>query len=68
MILVDPAATWTVSDGDVISKAGWSPYSGRTFRGSVVPPTWVGSRSPVTGFVMMTVEAVFSTQGLLDED
>lgn len=35
-VLVDPAGSWTVSDDDIISKAGWSPYSGRTFRGRVV--------------------------------
>ncbi|MDH5423192.1 MAG: dihydroorotase family protein [Acidimicrobiia bacterium] len=35
-VLVDPAGSWTVADQDVISKAGWSPYSGRTFRGKVV--------------------------------
>ncbi len=34
--LVDPEATWTVTDGDVVSKAGWSPYTGRTFRGRVI--------------------------------
>lgn len=35
-VLVDPGATWTVNDDDVISKAGWSPYSGRTFKGQVL--------------------------------
>ena len=34
--LVDPAATWTVADTTVRSKAGWSPYSGTTLRGRVV--------------------------------
>lgn len=36
LVLVDPTASWTLHDRDVISKAGWSPYSGRTFQGSVV--------------------------------
>jgi dihydroorotase (multifunctional complex type) len=36
LVLVDPAGSWTVDDNDVISKAGWSPYSGRTFKGRVV--------------------------------
>ncbi|HEU4895463.1 MAG TPA: dihydroorotase family protein, partial [Acidimicrobiia bacterium] len=36
LVLVDPSGSWTVEDSDIISKAGWSPYSGRTFRGSIV--------------------------------
>lgn len=36
MVLVDPGASWTVEDSDILSKAGWSPYSGRTFHGRVV--------------------------------
>jgi dihydroorotase len=36
LVLVDPDATWTVADADILSKAGWSPYSGRTFQGRVV--------------------------------
>jgi dihydroorotase-like cyclic amidohydrolase len=36
LVLVDPESSWTVDDGDILSKAGWSPYSGRTFRGRVV--------------------------------
>jgi dihydroorotase-like cyclic amidohydrolase len=35
-VLIDPAATWEVRDEDIISKAGWSPYSGRAFQGAVV--------------------------------
>lgn len=35
-VLVDPAARWEVRDEDIISKAGWSPYSGRVFQGAVV--------------------------------
>lgn len=33
--LVDPEGTWDVVDSDVISKAGWSPFSGQTLSGSV---------------------------------
>jgi dihydroorotase (multifunctional complex type) len=36
LVLVDPYAHWTVSDGDILSKAGWSPYSGKTLTGRVV--------------------------------
>jgi allantoinase len=35
-VLVDPEARWEVRDEDIISKAGWSPYSGRVFQGVVV--------------------------------
>jgi dihydroorotase-like cyclic amidohydrolase len=35
MVLVEPGSSWTVSDEDVISKAGWSPFSGRTLSGSI---------------------------------
>ncbi|MPZ51407.1 MAG: amidohydrolase family protein [Acidimicrobiia bacterium] len=35
-VLVDPDAQWQVSDADIVSKAGWSPYSGRTLRGRIV--------------------------------
>jgi dihydroorotase (multifunctional complex type) len=36
IVLVDPAARWTVRDSDVISRAGWSPYRGRTLTGHAV--------------------------------
>jgi len=36
IVLVDPSGSWAVRDEDVISKAGWSPYSGRTMAGRVV--------------------------------
>lgn len=36
VVLVDPDAGWTVRDEDIISKAGWSPYSGRRLQGQVV--------------------------------
>lgn len=36
IVLIDPAANWTVDDAGIISKAGWSPFSGRTFRGRSV--------------------------------
>ncbi|NLE98787.1 MAG: amidohydrolase family protein [Propionibacterium sp.] len=34
--LVDPAARWRLENEAVVSKAGWSPYSGRDFQGRVV--------------------------------
>lgn len=33
LALLDPSASWTVADEDVISRAGWSPYAGRRLRG-----------------------------------
>jgi allantoinase len=35
-VLVDPSSEFELSDSSVISKAGWSPYSGRRYRGRVV--------------------------------
>ena len=35
-VLVDPAGSWTVGNEDIISKAGWSPFAGRTLQGRVV--------------------------------
>src|SRR6185369_11996647 len=29
MVLVDPQLEWTVQDADLLSHAGWSPFSGR---------------------------------------
>lgn len=36
LVLVDPSQRWTVRDADVLSKAGWSPYAGRTLTGRAV--------------------------------
>ncbi|MGH7902862.1 MAG: dihydroorotase [Candidatus Dormibacteraceae bacterium] len=36
LVLIDPGAKWTVSDRDVLSKAGWSPLSGRVLQGRAV--------------------------------
>ncbi len=36
LLLVDPELRWTVRNEDVVSKAGWSPYAGRTFTGRTV--------------------------------
>jgi dihydroorotase-like cyclic amidohydrolase len=35
VVLVDPEASWQVRDEEVISKAGWTPYRGRTWLGRV---------------------------------
>jgi allantoinase len=36
LVLVDAERPWTVADGDIISKSGWSPYTGREFVGAAV--------------------------------
>ncbi|MDR0359359.1 MAG: dihydroorotase family protein [bacterium] len=36
LVLIDPQERWVVSDQDILSKAGWSPYSGRSFVGRAV--------------------------------
>jgi dihydroorotase len=36
VVLVDPAASWTVGNDDILSRAGWSPFAGRTLVGHAV--------------------------------
>ena len=36
LVRIDPARDWLVRDEDIISKAGWSPFSGRTLVGGAV--------------------------------
>jgi dihydroorotase len=48
LVVVDPAERWTVTDGDVLSMAGWSPYSGRTFAGRAVR-TYLRGEEPGAG-------------------
>ena len=36
LVLVDPTATRTLQDADVLSKAGWTPYAGRQVTGRAV--------------------------------
>lgn len=43
VVLVDPTASRVLSDDEVVSKAGWTPYAGRTVRGRVVS-TWLRGR------------------------
>lgn len=35
VVLVDPAASRTLADDQIVSKAGWTPFAGRTLRGTV---------------------------------
>lgn len=40
-VLVDPKASWEIKTADLLSKAGWSPYSGRTLQGRAIA-TYLG--------------------------
>ncbi|MEO8673711.1 MAG: dihydroorotase [Tahibacter sp.] len=40
LVLIDPAKPHTVTREQVLSRCGWSPFEGRTFRSSVAA-TWV---------------------------
>lgn len=52
VVLIDPEARWTVSDADIVSKAGWSPFSGRTFVGRPVATFLRGSPIAREGTVL----------------
>ncbi len=49
IVLVDPEGSWVVEQSDIISKAGWSPYTGQRFRGRVVATYLRGARVAVDG-------------------
>ena len=36
IVVVSPEAAWQVADADILSRAGWSPYSGRKLTGRAV--------------------------------
>jgi dihydroorotase len=40
LVLVDPHAPWTVSEEQLLSKCGWSPFTGQRFHARVLN-TWV---------------------------
>jgi dihydroorotase-like cyclic amidohydrolase len=52
LVLVDPHARWTVRDEDVLSKAGWSPYAGRTLTGRAVRTYLRGALAASDGEVL----------------
>ena len=49
IVLVDPEGSWTVKDEDILSKAGWSPFSGHSFKGEIVGTYLRGSAVAVQG-------------------
>jgi dihydroorotase (multifunctional complex type) len=36
LVIVDPEERWTVADSDVVSRAAWTPFAGRTLVGRAV--------------------------------
>lgn len=44
IVLVDPDHRWTVRSADILSKAGWSPFEGRTLVGRAVATFLRGQR------------------------
>ncbi len=43
LVLVDPRKPHTVTREEILSRCGWSPFEGHTFRSSIVS-TWVNGR------------------------
>jgi len=43
LVLVDPARPWTVNKANILSKCGWSPFEGTTFK-SRIDKTFVNGR------------------------
>jgi dihydroorotase (multifunctional complex type) len=52
IVLVDPQARWMVSNEEIVSKAGWSPYSGRELRGRAVATYSRGTLAASDGHVV----------------
>jgi dihydroorotase-like cyclic amidohydrolase len=43
-VLVDPNEPWTVRNEHIMSRAGWTPFEGRTFSGRAVDTYLRGRR------------------------
>ena len=56
VVIVDPTEKWTVEDAQVLSRAGWSPYSGRELAGRAV-------RTYVRGHLAMADGTVVAAPG-----
>jgi dihydroorotase len=52
LVLVDPHARWTVRNEDVLSRAGWSPFAGRTLTGRAVRTYVRGALAAADGEVV----------------
>ncbi len=56
VVIVDPRLEWTVEDRQILSRAGWSPYSGRRLKGRAV-------RTYVRGLLAMDGGKVLAAPG-----
>lgn len=52
VVVVDPERAWTVRDEDIRSRAGWSPFSGRTLTGRAVATFLRGRLAMLDGEVL----------------
>jgi dihydroorotase (multifunctional complex type) len=52
IVLVDPGLEWTVAATDIVSKAGWSPFEGRTMVGRAIRAYSRGRLSMTEGMVV----------------
>lgn len=52
LVLVDPTAEWTLDNEQITSRAGWSPYSGRSFKGRSVQTLLRGTTIAKDGDIM----------------
>ncbi len=61
-VLVDPNASWTVTEDSILSKCGWSPFTGDRFSARVVG-TWVNGTQVWDGERVLEPEAGSSHAG-----
>jgi dihydroorotase (multifunctional complex type) len=52
IVVVDAERRWTVRDEDILSKAGWSPFAGRTLAGRAVRTYLRGQLAAADGHVV----------------
>ncbi len=74
LVIMDPAAPWTITDEGVLSKVGWTPYNGRTcsvavdttlVRGHVVYTDGKVVGSPGFGRLALADRQLATTEGNL---
>jgi dihydroorotase len=61
IVLVDPNRRWVVSNDDIVSKAGWSPYAGRTLIGGAVTTLLRGKQAEPGAGVFVPGPGVVTT-------
>jgi allantoinase len=67
LVLIDPRRTWVVSDAVVHSKAGWTPYAGRSVRGEAVATYLRGRQVAAEGEVALLRAGRFLARGAARE-